>query len=493
MIKVASQLDSRHNKQGAEMPPYLRGLMKLSFIVVNSRGDAHPDWVDLCVHSIVNQDDDDAELIVVDNIGRKMTIGKAFNEGVKQASGDWCVFVGDDDIVEQDYTKVLRKGIDISRGQNIVSVATYMTAFDNDTGNHFPMTRQSTGAWKRDYLLKYPFNENLEKGIDREYIEETQKRGDLIFIIKYYFGYYYRRHQDYRCAGDVIFHKEPSDYYFVTTNRIFLSPITDRIKGSVFVDTNFDYELAKRAKTVWVEWANEKAIEVSNIELPAKKILRIHAYEAFTEYAYKINWNGFDKVVFIDKYIKDYVERQFGKVNGAVIIPNGVDLQKFTFKKKEKNNKIAYAGYLTRKKGIGELLLIAKSLPDYEFHLAGRYQENDIADWVAHKKPDNVFIHEWKYAEAMNEFYQDKSFIISTSLRESQAMSLMEGMACGCRPLVNDWIGAEDIYGKDYIFKNIQDIEKMLKGSFEPEKYRKFIEDNYSFDNVYPQIEELII
>lgn len=469
--------------------------MKLSFIVVNSRSDAHSDWVDQCIHSIVNQDDDNAELIVVNNIGRGMTIGKAFNEGVKQASGEWCVFVGDDDIVEQDYAKALRKGIDVIGDKNYVSVTTYMTAFDNDTGNHFPMTRQSTGAWRRDYLLKYPFNEKLEKGIDREYIEEVQKRGDLILLIKYYYGYYYRRHKDYRCAGDVIFHKKPSDYYFLTTNRIFLSPITNRLEkqGSCFVDTTFDFNLANNAKVCWVEWANDKAIEVSNTKLKSKKILRIHAYEAFTEYAYKINWNGFDTVIFIDDYIKEYVEKQFGKVNGAVVIPNGVDLKKFNLEEKERNNKIAFAGYLTRKKGIGELMLIAKSFPNYEFHLAGRYQENDIADWMMKKKPDNVFIHEWKYAEAMNEFYQDKSFIINTSMRESQGMSICEGMACGLKPIISDWIGAKELYGEGFIYKNIDDIKRILEGSYEPLEYRKFIEQNYNFETMYEKICDLVL
>ncbi len=182
----------------------------------------------------------------------------------------------------------------------------------------------------------------------------------------------------------------------------------------------------------------------------------------------------------------------------AIVIPNGVDLDKFTLRvgnngnkvPKLRNNKIAYAGYLTRKKGIGELLFIAKSLPEYEFHLAGRYQEDDIADWINKKKPDNVFIYEWKYEEAMNEFYQDKTFILNTSLRESQGMTMMEGMACGLKPLVADWIGAKEIYG-EYVYENLDDLKSLLEGSYEPESYRQFIKENYSIDLIYPKIEEL--
>ena len=466
----------------------------LSFIVVDSRSDIHPDWVGACVSSIQEQNID-VELIVINNICREKTIGQCFNQGVKEATGDWCVFVGDDDWVAPDYARVLEQYINLDKvkSSRVVNVATYMVAFNNDTGDKSAIARQSTGAWERSYLLKHPFNELLLKGIDREYIEESIKRGDLTLIIEYYFGYFYRKHEDYRCAGDIIFAKRPADYYFVTANRIFLNPITERLSKAVgseniFVDSSITPELAQQAKVIWVEWANEKAIDVANFKTDAKKILRLHAYEAFSQTMKYLDLNKFDVVIFIDDYIKDYIERQYGKVNGAVVIPNGIQLDKWVLKE-EWNNKVAYAGYLTRKKGIGELLLLAKSFPDYEFHLAGKYQEDDIADWMNHKKPSNVFVHEWQYE--INKWYQDKTFILNTSLRESQAMTIMEGMACGLKPMVADWIGAKEIYG-DFVYKNMQDFKQLLEGEYSPSAYREFVRGNYNFEDTYQKIEEVI-
>jgi len=468
--------------------------LKISFVVVDSRSDKHPEWVSVCIESIRKQNIP-VELIIVNNVGRKKSIGECYNRGVREAKCDLVVFVGDDDYVSFDYAEILWRWFNDEevKKNNVVRVSTCMTAFDEETGNSFPLQRESTGCWKRDYLLEHPFNEELESGVDRELVEETQKRNDMMVSINYYHGYFYRKHEDYSCAGDLIFKlpDEPPDYYFVSSNRIFLKPITDRLEN-VFVDGGFNPKFAEKAKVVWVEWANKKAIDVSHAKLDAVKILRAHAFEAFTEYAHEINWNGFDYVIFIDDYIKDYVERQFGKVNGAVVMPNGVDLEKFTLPNDfRKNNKIAYAGYLTRKKGIGELLLLAKSFPEYEFHLAGKYQENDIADWFNHKKPDNVFIYPWQYEEAMNEFYQDKTFILNTSMRESQAMTLMEGMACGLKPLVADWIGAKEIYNGG-VYQNIQEFGELLEGSYEPEKYREFVKENYDFENTYKEIEKLL-
>ena len=463
----------------------------ISFVVIDSRSDKHPYWVNDCIKSIESQSIP-IELLVVNNIGRKKTIGECWNLAVKQAKCDWVCFIGDDDFVSFDYAKVLWDWINDSekRGGNVVNIATYMTAFEDKTGKKTALARQSTGAWKKEYLLEYPFNEALESGVDREYIEESIKRQKLTTIIEYYFGYFYRKHEDYSCAGEISFIEKPADYLFVTSNRIFLSPITERLakeigRENIIITPHVNPELLEKAKVIWVEWANDKAVEIANYKTDAKKILRLHAYEAFSDVIKKLDLNKFDIVIFIDEYIKDYIERQYGKVKGAVVIPNGVDLDKFTFNKHPKNNKIAYAGYLTRKKGIGELLLIAKSLPEYEFHLAGRFQEDDIADWFCYKKPDNVFIHAWQYD--INEWYKDKTYILNTSMRESQAMSIMEGMACGLKPLVNDWIGASEIYG-EYVYKNIEDLKRLLV-SYKPEVYRDFVQ-NYDLNDIYDKIFE---
>jgi glycosyltransferase involved in cell wall biosynthesis len=494
---VPGEKKTVHNLKAGESPPLL------SIVVVDSRSDVHPEWVEQCYQSLQAQTVP-VDVIFIDNVGRTKTIGECFNAGVSLAKCDWVAFVGDDDFVAPEYAEFLERWIYSNRVQEskIVNVATYMTTWNEATPEYKKfLTRQSTGAWKKEYLLKYPFNEKLEKGIDREYIEEMVKRGDQSLIIEYFFGYFYRRHDDYHCAGKITFHKEAPDHYFITSNRIFLTPITERIakRGKVFVEPHFTPQFAEGAKTIWVEWANQKAIDVANFDTGAKKILRLHAYEAFSDLIKKrdLNLRKFDTVIFIDDYIKEYVENNFydGHLENAIVIPNGVDLDKYrlrtTYNGNElRNNKIAYAGYLTRKKGIGELLFIAKSLPEYEFHLAGRYQEDDIADWMNKKKPDNIFIYEWKYENAMNQFYQDKTYILNTSLRESQGMTMMEGMACGLKPLVADWIGAKEIYGHN-VYRNLDELKFLLEDSYEPEKYRDFIKEKYDMELIYPQIEQL--
>ena len=69
--------------------------------------------------------------------------------------------------------------------------------------------------------------------------------------------------------------------------------------------------MISEAKVIWVEWANEKAVEIQNADTKAYKILRLHAYEAFYDDMKKLDLNKFDRVIFISDYIKNYVEKQF--------------------------------------------------------------------------------------------------------------------------------------------------------------------------------------
>lgn len=456
----------------------------LSFIVIDSRSDKHPDWVGVCINSIMEQIEE-VELILVDNVGREKTIGQCWNEGVREAKGEWCVFVGDDDWVAPDYSQILRQYIEKVKGRRIVNVSTNMTAYEEATGRNSALARQSTGAWLRKYLLAHPFNEELKKGVDREYIEEMVKRGDQALIVQYYFGYFYRKHDDYSCAGDIQFIKETKDIYFICNNKAFLEPITGKI--NCFVDNRFTPKLAEKAKVIWCEWLNEHAFSVADFKCDAKKILRIHSFEAFHDDIKYIDLSKFDTVVFVAEHIKEFVDTRHGKLDNAIVVPNGVQVDKFTLKR-ERNNKIAYAGYLSRKKGIGELELIARSLPDYKFHVAGKFQEDDVAWYFRERLPDNVIIEPWQYD--INRWFQDKTYILNTSMRESQGMSVMEGMACGLKPIVRDWIGAREIYGDTW--SSTDDIKQMLESEYEPERYREYIEQNYNFKTTFNKIQELI-
>ena len=456
----------------------------VTVVVIDTRSKEHPDWVEMCKQSILNQSVR-CQLIVVENTERDKTIGKCWNEAVKQAEGNWVFFVGDDCWIARDCVQVMMGHVQEGKP----CVTTYMTMFEND--EYRIVMRPCTGMWEKDYLLKHPFNEELNSGIDREYVQEVIKRGDNYVLVGYYFGHYDRRH-DKNTTKKLVFKAPPKAEIYVTctANVAFVTPLVKewRKTKDVFI-ANQPFDPNIESDIIWCEWGTENAVKVGDHDTKAKKFLRIHAYEAFLAYIHYIDFKKYEKVFFIAEHIKRYVESKVGKIPNAVVVPVGVDLSQFTIGKNKDKKKVAFAGEISRKKGAGELILIANSFPEFQFHVAGKFNEDDTARFFNENKPKNIILEPYSYN--LNKFFEDKSFILNTSLREGNPVTVMEGMACGLKPIVNNWIGAKEIY-RDNVYKNIQDISDLLYEYHEPEHYRKFIEDNFSFDKTVEKINEYI-
>ena len=180
--------------------------INITALMINSRGLIHPNWVETAKQSVKNQFRVPDEFLIIDNLDRLKTVGKSLNEGIQKAKGDYILFIDDDDWIGRDYLMVLEQYA--LRETNFVAWATYKTIYidiegDPNEGRYAPSVSMiHRGLWRKDYLLKYPYNETLTKGIDREHIEEARKRGDLIFVIGHNFGYYYRKHSDYACTNN---------------------------------------------------------------------------------------------------------------------------------------------------------------------------------------------------------------------------------------------------------------------------------------------------
>jgi len=114
--------------------------------------------------------------------------------------------LGDDCFIARDMIQVMLN----HENSGHVCISTFVTMFNEKEMKAVP--RIHTGLIKTEYLKKYPFNETLDKGIDREYFQEMVKRGDSYYVINYYFGLYDRRHDDHRSAPVVLSKPDRNKY-----------------------------------------------------------------------------------------------------------------------------------------------------------------------------------------------------------------------------------------------------------------------------------------
>lgn len=244
------------------------------------------------------------------------------------------------------------------------------------------------------------------------------------------------------------------------------------------------------ADICWFEWCDELVIYGSRKKpLNKKLICRIHSYEAFTSYPSLVRWENVDQTIFVAEHIRNTLLKQAPLLNRekTVVIPNGVNTDKFYYRKREGGFNIAYAGYINYKKGPMLLIQTIKRIVEmdnrYRLYIAGEFQDLRYIQYYKQMLQEmglskNLFFQGWQ--NDLNSFLEDKDYILSTSLLESQGMSIMEAMSKGIKPVIHNFVGAKEIYPEKYLWNTIDEAAQMvLSDEYNSEEYRKFVVDKY--------------
>ncbi|WP_284643226.1 glycosyltransferase [Paenibacillus silviterrae] len=365
-------------------------------------------------------------------------------------------------------------------------------------------------------LVKYPFNANILFNLAyiNELLQNYQEAYDFYLDANYVLN-----ELEKDAAQSAILNLKKTVDNIIEKQRvaIFCKPGLDNFIDAIVSGLESEYRVKKIlvnsteqidqgmdwADICWFEWCDELVIYASKKEKDFnKKILcRLHSYEAFTEYIKKVNWPNIDKVIFVAEHIRDYVleqESSLSKLQTAVI-PNGIDISKFSFTDRKKGYNIAYVGYINYKKGPMMLLQAFKAIYDqdsrYKLYIAGQFQDpryvlyfRQMIDELGLKH--NVIFDGWQ--ADVNGWLEDKQYILSSSVLEGMPVGIMEAMAKGIQPLIHNFVGARKIYTAEYIWNTPGDCVSLItKHEYNSTKYRKFIENNYSLEKQLDRIKDL--
>ncbi len=258
----------------------------------------------------------------------------------------------------------------------------------------------------------------------------------------------------------------------------------DKRGYNVITTKEFDGNLALWADYIWQEWCDENAVHSSKTK---KATIRIHGYEAYlNQHLFsKIDWNN-NKVIFVAKHIQEMM-KPFVNGNGS-LIHNGVDIDKFYIKNKKRDEKsVGYAGFINEKKNPYLLLKVIQDNPEYKFHLRVDWQSpfweyefkrHDLKNVVYHARYDDL-----------NDFWNQMSMVLSTSIIESFSYNIAEAMSAGCKPYIYNWNGSRDIWKEDWIFEDMPKFDKVE----DRQQYRDYIISNYNLAGKLPEMEKVLI
>ena len=295
----------------------------------------------------------------------------------------------------------------------------------------------------------------------------------------------------------------------------FLTHIVEFLQSRYEVRTcysndNAAIESAVRwADLIWLEWANQLAEVLTQREglLEGKRVIcRVHSYEVLDAYLPRVNWSKITKTIFVAPHVLDIARRLYPRmmdVTSTVVIPNGVDLDKFSYKERAPGYTLAVVGHVNSKKNPSlwpEIMHQLVRIDDrYRIKIAGAVQEVRYGLYLEHafkclglEKHVQYFGHveniaKWFESENVN-------YLLTTSIFESFGYGIAEAMAMGYRPLINYFPGADGLWPAECLFSSMDDLVRLISNddAYKTLEYRRFVEERYALTQQLTKIEELI-
>lgn len=258
--------------------------------------------------------------------------------------------------------------------------------------------------------------------------------------------------------------------------------LIDQWQGHDKHDEIQSYTLLKQADVIFCEWCLGNLKWYSHHKLPHQRLVaRFHAQEARVPYMGEANWNAIDHIGFVSEHIRKQALDTFEgfPIEKTSLIPNYLDVTKFTPKKKtgEARYTLGMIGVAPKSKRLDRAIDLLEALLENDSRYRLRVKGKNPLDynWLLQREDELVYYQQvfkrinsnpkLRYkvifdppGDDVNEWFTMVGFILSPSDFESFHMAIGEGILTGAVPIIWDWEGAADIWGKDFVYNNKEEM-----------------------------------
>jgi glycosyltransferase involved in cell wall biosynthesis len=203
-------------------------------------------------------------------------------------------------------------------------------------------------------------------------------------------------------------------------------------------------------------------------------------------HAYDNMWNIVDDVIFPAPHIQDIFNadsRTQGHKFKQHVIPFGVNLDRWTFKERQKGFNIGVVSELWETKGVDLALQIAMKLkeidPRYQIHWRG---PNQMYHWgkayFDDLAKDLPITHEVDFVEDLNEWWEDKNYVLHCGQKETYTYAVAEAMSKGIKPVFHRYFGAEATW-PGLTWTSIDEAVNLItEDKYDSSSYRQYLIDH---------------
>jgi hypothetical protein len=211
-------------------------------------------------------------------------------------------------------------------------------------------------------------------------------------------------------------------------------------------------------------------------------------------------WDVVTDCIFIAPHIRDLMmsdSRPQASNMKLHTIPMGVNLDRWTWNKHNPGKKVAIVSEKWIIKGMQNILQIAYELPrDYEFHWVGIWSNDypyfrDYAEDFIKRHNLNFTFYDW--VDNLDEWLEDKDYMLIASIKEAFSYATAEAMAKGIKPVLHSFYGAERLWPEMTWNTPSEAVQMIISDDYDSNDYRNYLIDKgYTIDSMMEQIDKVI-
>lgn len=293
---------------------------------------------------------------------------------------------------------------------------------------------------------------------------------------------------------------------YISRRYLYCDILIEELRKEFKVDQFNYFREVKKAENydvIFIESIGGDSLEASQRKLKKLIIMTrgVGVYEAKVD---RIKWGNVDRLVGLSKHQVDYFKRRWGKKGcdpkNYGVLPVPAPLKEFPLKRdKRVNHSVALVANITDRKGTYQIPEFLERFPKLHIHHLGKVclYGNPVREFVRWKleKNKNTDRYHWQKHisfEEMNKWLEDKTYIWLPTISEGFNRSVVEGMCKGLKPIVRHFAGAEDIWMTESLYNRMDEIEKIINAPYEPERYRKYVDDRYNVKKIVKIFKEFL-
>jgi hypothetical protein len=234
-------------------------------------------------------------------------------------------------------------------------------------------------------------------------------------------------------------------------------------------------------------------------------IVRLDAGDVYDEYVQQVKWENVGALIapgnsFVKEALADKVA-DIEKRTRVVRIERGVDVEQSGIDFKHRGKRIACVGDLSAKSNPMFLLQCMQKLHyldgDYRLYFAGEFEDKSVEQYVRYMVEvlglSSVVFFDGE-VKNIRTWLRDKHYIVATGIGQGGLLGVLEGMACGLKPVVHNFPGAGQILSAEFLFDLAEDFcRQILSDVYEPGSYRAIADRKHSRKARMKEINEVLV